>query len=71
MNNVIQILPADGWMAKFDIAKDSLVPIACWALMEDPDGKRRIEGILPASHQEMRPCDEFEEFMYYIHESKI
>jgi hypothetical protein len=51
MNNrtIIQIIPAAGFRAVYrpEDAPDQLIerPLACWALVEDHEGSRSVEGM--------------------------
>ena len=46
-DNVIQILPADGWYAKFkDSDGEFIQALACWALIEKKDGDREVVGLM-------------------------
>lgn len=40
---IMQIIPAEGWLAVFDLGTGDVAdirtrPLVCWALMEDPGG---------------------------------
>jgi hypothetical protein len=43
---ILQIIPAEGWygvIARRGFAEE--YPVACWALLEDKEGNRRIVGM--------------------------
>jgi hypothetical protein len=44
---IIQIIPADSWIAVFKMDDDAEIamPLNCWALFQEEDGSSRIEGI--------------------------
>jgi hypothetical protein len=47
---VIQIIPADGWIALWeavdsDYQEEYAAPLVCWALVETPDGHRFVTGL--------------------------
>lgn len=50
--NIVQIIPADGWKAVFlwenASEKDAIgvLPLVCWALVEDKNKKRNIFGVI-------------------------
>ncbi len=51
MEKIIQIIPADGWSAVYAEKKEDgiylpfFMPLACWALIEEKDGERRVVGL--------------------------
>ena len=48
VRKIVQIIPAEGWFAVYgdDDGKPTiLVPLVCWALYEDEEGDRYIEGM--------------------------
>ena len=44
---IIQIIPADGWFAVFQMDDEAelTLPLNCWALFQDEDGASRVEGL--------------------------
>ena len=44
---ILQIIPADGWYARFDFEDGSSdkAPLACWTLYRDEDGVTAIGGV--------------------------
>ena len=65
-SKVIQIIPATGWryrvMQKDDTGFED--DVACWALVEDEDGKRNVVGLSGADHLEV--IEEMRGFSGYI-----
>jgi len=46
MEEIIQIIPATDWYAVYDgDGEDLVVPVVCWALVEDEVGVRRVDAI--------------------------
>ena len=53
MEQIIQIIPATDWYAVYrddvsyhpDEKIDYVVPVVCWALVEDESGERRVDAI--------------------------
>lgn len=47
MRIILQLAPATGWRAAYTDEADgiSLAPVALWALVQDDEGNRYVEGI--------------------------
>ncbi|MCE7508879.1 hypothetical protein [Alloalcanivorax xenomutans] len=62
-HNIISMTPAGYWGARFDGAEE-IVPLVCWALIE-AEGETKIKGMVAGEHQQVLPCDCFNEFLCY------
>jgi len=63
-----QIIPADGWYARFKTAtKDfnSTAKLVCWALFEDEDGRTKIFGMIDDEGIQNAAADD--DFVGYAH----
>jgi len=71
---VIQIIPADGWFARYTDASqdspDNVYPLACWALVESETGERWVEGMDSASDG-IALAPDTTNFIEYVHTSEI
>lgn len=74
---ILQIMPAEGWFARYidaagasDHDPDNLVPLTCWALVEDENGSRRVEGMDSASDG-VALVEDTTNFSEYVHASEI
>jgi hypothetical protein len=47
IEKIVQIIPADEWVAVFKMEDDAelSLPLTCWALFQSDDGSSQIEGI--------------------------
>jgi len=56
--NIIQIIPAEGWFALYDQGETrSKLALACWALVEDETGARRIVGMVSDPENQIRDAN--------------
>lgn len=68
MKKILQIIPADSWEAKFKSSDGELVGndhIVCFALVEDDDGSRSVEGMI-AAEGFMDFCEDIANFNGYV-----
>lgn len=67
---ILQIVPAQRREVASDDRDCTRIPLACWALVKDDDGKTSVKGLIPSRYQQLRYCDEFEEFLCYVPQGK-
>ncbi|MBF0416650.1 MAG: hypothetical protein HQL86_00165 [Magnetococcales bacterium] len=64
---IVSIIPASpGWLAVFgcEAGPTDQTPLACWALLENVRGDRRVVGMV-ASHGVIEPADYVGNFQSY------
>jgi hypothetical protein len=71
---ILQIIPADRWYLKYldELSQppDKLVPLTCWALIEDENGETWVEGMGSGANG-VTLAEDNEGFAGYIHASQI
>lgn len=74
MENIIQLIPANGWYLVEspldDESPPQVTPIICWALIEGDDGRREVVGMDTAG-VEIAECVGDHSSSHYIHESEF
>lgn len=69
---MLQIIPADGWFAVHKNGEEVYhVRLVCWALCEDEDGLRSIDGVEVDDTGVDGLSTSFSDFSCYLHESGI
>lgn len=66
-NQIIAILSADGWWARYKQEEESYTfdPVACWALTETPSGRRGVRGLVPDDSNGLGFADRWNNFDGY------
>ncbi len=71
---ILQIIPADRWFLKYlnELLQppDGVVPLICWALIEDENGNTWVEG-MECGPNGVTLAEDNEDFAGYIHVSQI
>jgi hypothetical protein len=70
-DKVLQIIPAIGWYARLEAVDGGIfdAPLACWALIERPDGTREVHGL--EAHEYVSTAEDDGGFKEYVHESRL
>jgi hypothetical protein len=71
MFHVIQMMPANRWFAAYENGEEAYsVPLVCWALGEDPNESRYIQGMVIGEKGEVVPASSLPGFVGYDIESE-
>lgn len=66
-SKIVQILPADGWSAGIKKASGEFeFPLACWALINHPDGTTTLEGMVSNGPEGLCSAQSSEKFTGYV-----
>jgi hypothetical protein len=71
---IIQVIPATGWYARFidsaDAPPDEYVPLVFWALVEDEQGQRWVEG-LECTFDGVLFAEDVSNFLEYVSQAEM
>ncbi len=63
---ILQIIPADGWAAVYQIEKNKeLVPLVCWALVREEEGTEHVVGMVVEDGNLIAEAADAENFSHY------
>jgi hypothetical protein len=72
---ILEIIPADRWYVKnlneLIQPPDLVVPLICWALIQDENGETWVEGMENGPNGVTLAEDDNGDFAGYIHESQM
>lgn len=71
MFRIVQMIPAAHWFAAYENGEEAFsVPLVCWALGEDPNESRYIQGMVIGENGAVVPADSLPGFVGYDAESE-
>ncbi|WP_214369267.1 hypothetical protein [Pseudonocardia sp. H11422] len=68
-DKIVHIVPAAGYYAHYrDGDEKSYNPVAAWVVIEDEEGRQRVDGVDPSgTHWDGSPCSYASNFVEFVY----